>query len=269
MIVSSGYNIAGPEVEDVLLRHPDVAECAVIGVPDDERGQIVKAFVVLKPGLAGDEARARALQDFIKATIAPYKYPRAVEFRSSLPRTETGKLQRFRLREAEPRATAAGWGGREHRVYFPPRRPHGHVEDRTHRRHAGRCRHRRVAGRPGRADLAGDPRRLARARAADLSRPAPDECAADRLRPPLRAIERIGGGEIVAISNVKADGSVRAYEPAEWDDMMKVIVGNMAWHADSTYMPVMAQGRCSRPRWCRPRAAKPALPTCAPPTRAR
>ena len=102
MIVSAGYNIAGPEVEDALLRHPDVAECAVIGVPDDERGQVVKAFVVLKTGVAGDAACARVLQDFVKATIAPYKYPRAVEFRSSLPRTETGKLQRFRLRPDRP-----------------------------------------------------------------------------------------------------------------------------------------------------------------------
>jgi 2-aminobenzoate-CoA ligase len=98
MIVSAGYNIAGPEVEDCLLRHPQVAECGVIGVPDAERGQIVKAVVVLKPGVAGDAACVQALQDFVKATIAPYKYPRAVEFRSSLPRTETGKLQRFRLR---------------------------------------------------------------------------------------------------------------------------------------------------------------------------
>jgi 2-aminobenzoate-CoA ligase len=98
MIVSGGYNIAGPEVEGALLLHPAVAECGVVGVPDEERGQIVKAFVVLKPGIAGDEALARALQDFVKQTIAPYKYPRAVEFRHALPRTETGKLQRFRLR---------------------------------------------------------------------------------------------------------------------------------------------------------------------------
>ena len=96
MIVSAGYNIAGPEVEDCLLHHPAVAECAVIGVADDERGQVVKAYVVLKPGQVVD---AKALQDFAKATIAPYKYPRAVEFRDSLPRTETGKLQRFRLRQ--------------------------------------------------------------------------------------------------------------------------------------------------------------------------
>jgi 2-aminobenzoate-CoA ligase len=99
MIVSAGYNIAGPEVEDVLLRHPDVAECAVIGVPDEERGHIVKAFVVLKPNVQACEALMRALQDHVKQSIAPYKYPRAVEFRTQLPRTETGKLQRFRLRE--------------------------------------------------------------------------------------------------------------------------------------------------------------------------
>ncbi len=99
MIISAGYNIAAPEVEDALLRHPAVAECGVIGVADDERGQIVKACVVLHDGYEGDAALRRALQDFVKATIAPYKYPRAVEFRSSLPRTETGKLQRFRLRD--------------------------------------------------------------------------------------------------------------------------------------------------------------------------
>lgn len=99
MIISGGYNIAGPEVEGALLAHPAVAECGVVGVPDAERGQIVKAFVVLRPGHEGDEAMARELQDFVKRTIAPYKYPRAVAFRDSLPRTETGKLQRFRLRE--------------------------------------------------------------------------------------------------------------------------------------------------------------------------
>jgi 2-aminobenzoate-CoA ligase len=99
MIVSSGYNIASPEVEDALLLHPAVAECAVIGVPDAERGQIVKAFVVLRAAHAPGEALVRELQDFVKATVAPYKYPRAVEFRSELPRTQTGKLQRFRLRD--------------------------------------------------------------------------------------------------------------------------------------------------------------------------
>lgn len=97
MIISGGYNIAGPEVESALLLHPAVAECGVIGVPDEARGQIVKAFVVLKPGHSAD---AKALQDFVKQTVAPYKYPREIEFRTSLPRTETGKLQRFRLRDA-------------------------------------------------------------------------------------------------------------------------------------------------------------------------
>ncbi len=98
MIVSAGYNIASPEVEDALLEHPQVAECGVIGVPDEERGQIVKAFVVLRPGLQGGPTMAKELQDFVKQTVAPYKYPRAIEFVDALPRTETGKLQRFKLR---------------------------------------------------------------------------------------------------------------------------------------------------------------------------
>ena len=98
MIVSAGYNIAGPEVESALLAHEAVAECGVVGVPDEERGQIVKAFVVLMPGYQRTEAVARMLQDHVKNAIAPYKYPRAVEFVEALPRTETGKLQRFRLR---------------------------------------------------------------------------------------------------------------------------------------------------------------------------
>ena len=98
MIISGGYNIAGPEVESALLLHDAVAECGVIGVADEQRGQIVKAFVVLKAGHSGDAAMAKALQDFVKQTVAPYKYPRAIEFRDSLPRTETGKLQRFKLR---------------------------------------------------------------------------------------------------------------------------------------------------------------------------
>ena len=99
MIISAGYNIAGPEVESALLLHPAVAECAVVGVADDERGQRVTAFVVLKPGHQGDDAMAKALQDFVKQTIAPYKYPRKVRFIDALPRTETGKLQRFVLRQ--------------------------------------------------------------------------------------------------------------------------------------------------------------------------
>jgi 2-aminobenzoate-CoA ligase len=98
MIISSGYNIAGPEVEAVLLAHPAVAECGVVGAADPERGQIVKAYVVLRPGHAGDAAMTRTLQDYVKATVAPYKYPRAIEYVASLPRTETGKLQRFALR---------------------------------------------------------------------------------------------------------------------------------------------------------------------------
>jgi len=102
MIVSAGYNIAGPEVEDALLLHPAVAECAVVGAPDPERGQIVKAYVVLRAGVEPSAALVKELQDFVKQKIAPYKYPRAIEFRESLPRTQTGKLQRYLLRkEAE------------------------------------------------------------------------------------------------------------------------------------------------------------------------
>ena len=99
MIISAGYNIGGPEVEDALLTHPAVAECGVIGVADEERGMVVKAFVVLKSGHLSDEAMVKALQEHVKATIAPYKYPRQVQFMTSLPRTETGKLQRFKLRQ--------------------------------------------------------------------------------------------------------------------------------------------------------------------------
>jgi 2-aminobenzoate-CoA ligase len=99
MIVSAGYNIAGPEVEAALLAHPDVAECAVIGVPDPERGQIVEAHVVLAPGAEPDAATVERLQAHVKATIAPYKYPRSVRFAEALPKTQTGKIQRFRLRE--------------------------------------------------------------------------------------------------------------------------------------------------------------------------
>jgi 2-aminobenzoate-CoA ligase len=98
MIVSAGYNIAGPEVEGALLAHPAVAECGVVGAPDAERGTIVKAYVVLKAGFERGEDMTRALQEHVKSAIAPYKYPRAIEFRDSLPRTETGKLQRFKLR---------------------------------------------------------------------------------------------------------------------------------------------------------------------------
>ena len=99
MIVSAGYNIAGPEVEAALLAHADVAECAVIGAPDSERGQIVAAYVVLKAGVAGDPLCVKRLQDHVKAVIAPYKYPRAVYFVEALPKTQTGKIQRFKLRQ--------------------------------------------------------------------------------------------------------------------------------------------------------------------------
>jgi 2-aminobenzoate-CoA ligase len=99
MIISAGYNIAGPEVEAALLTHASVAECGVVGCPDEERGQIVKAYVVLRAGVAGDAAMIKTLQDHVKATVAPYKYPRAVEFVTELPKTQTGKLQRFELRK--------------------------------------------------------------------------------------------------------------------------------------------------------------------------
>jgi 2-aminobenzoate-CoA ligase len=99
IILTAGYNVAGPEVEGVLLEHPAVAECAVVGAPDDDRGQIIKAFVVLRPGYTGDAALAQELQNFVKQSIAPYKYPRAIEFCDKLPRADTGKLQRFKLRQ--------------------------------------------------------------------------------------------------------------------------------------------------------------------------
>ena len=98
MIVSAGYNIAGPEVEAALLSHPDVAECAVVGAPDAERGEIVAAYIVLRANIAGDELCRKRLQDHVKAVIAPYKYPRLVNFIEALPKTQTGKVQRFRLR---------------------------------------------------------------------------------------------------------------------------------------------------------------------------
>ena len=98
MIITAGYNVGAPEVEDALLKHAAVAECGVVGVPDEERGMVVKAFVVLKPGHADSPETVKALQDHVKATLAPFKYPRKVVFVSKLPRTETGKLQRFKLR---------------------------------------------------------------------------------------------------------------------------------------------------------------------------
>jgi 2-aminobenzoate-CoA ligase len=107
MIISAGYNIAGPEVETALLTHPAVAECGVVGQPDDERGQIIKAYVILRQGYAGDVAMSHALQEHVKATVAPFKYPRAIEYVTSLPRTETGKLQRFELRRRAAESAAS------------------------------------------------------------------------------------------------------------------------------------------------------------------
>src|ERR1700687_5098521 len=111
MIVSAGYNIAGPDVETALLMHPAVAECGVVGAPDEARGMIVKAYVVLAPGIPGDAALTADLQDHVKREIAPYKYPRAIEFVAQLPKTETGKLKRFALRQmtqAGAASTSAG-----------------------------------------------------------------------------------------------------------------------------------------------------------------
>ncbi len=99
MIISAGYNIAGPEVESCLLLHSDVAECAVVGAPDEERGMIVKAFVVLKPEVTESDSLTKALQDWVKQRLAPYKYPRAIVYTAQLPKTETGKLQRYKLRQ--------------------------------------------------------------------------------------------------------------------------------------------------------------------------
>ena len=99
MIVSAGYNIAGPEVEAALLSHPMVVECAVVGKPDPPRGTIVQAFVVLTEGTPKDASTIKLLQDHVKASIAPYKYPRDVRFIDGLPKTPTGKIQRFALRE--------------------------------------------------------------------------------------------------------------------------------------------------------------------------
>jgi 2-aminobenzoate-CoA ligase len=107
MIISSGYNIAGPEVESALLSHPAVAECGVVGAPDEARGMIVKAYVVVAASATADEALATALQEHVKRQIAPYKYPRAIEFVAQLPKTETGKLKRFALRQAA-QATSPG-----------------------------------------------------------------------------------------------------------------------------------------------------------------
>ena len=98
MIVSSGYNIAGPEVEAALLSHPSVSECGVIGIADEERGCIVQAHVVLTEGISANDAQTKELQEHVKNTIAPYKYPRSVVYTDELPKTATGKIQRFRLK---------------------------------------------------------------------------------------------------------------------------------------------------------------------------
>jgi 2-aminobenzoate-CoA ligase len=112
MIVSSGYNIGAPEVEAAIDTHPDVVEAGVVGEPDPERGSVVSAFVVLCDGVVGDDAKAREIQDHVKATIAPYKYPRRVRFVDQLPRNTSGKLQHFKLRElAAKEAANAGTGG--------------------------------------------------------------------------------------------------------------------------------------------------------------
>jgi len=99
IIVTAGYNVAGPEVEGALLEHPAVAECAVVGAPDSVRGTIIKAFVVLNAGYVGNEVMAKTLQEFVKQHIAPYKYPRTIEFCDKLPRADTGKVQRYKLRQ--------------------------------------------------------------------------------------------------------------------------------------------------------------------------
>src|SRR5262249_55858682 len=109
MIISSGYNIAGPEVEAALLSHPSVAECGVVGAPDDARGMIVKAYVVLAANAAGGDALGSGLQDHLERAVPPFKYPRAIEFGPQLPKTETGKLKRFALRQiAQAGGTSAG-----------------------------------------------------------------------------------------------------------------------------------------------------------------
>ena len=109
MIVSAGYNIPGPEVEATLMEHDSVDECAVVAAPDEERGQIAKAFVVLREDAPGSAELIEELQEFVKSRIVPYKYPRAIEFIDALPRTSTGKIQRFKLREREfERADAQG-----------------------------------------------------------------------------------------------------------------------------------------------------------------
>lgn len=119
MIISSGYNISGPEVENVLLSDPAVAECGVVAAPDAARGQIVKAFVVPAQGVEADETLTRRLQEYVKSQLAPYKYPRAIEYLTSLPRTATGKLQRYRLRELARQEAEAARNGPQVALHQP------------------------------------------------------------------------------------------------------------------------------------------------------
>jgi 2-aminobenzoate-CoA ligase len=130
MIVSSGYNIAGAEVENALLTEPAVAECAVVGVPDEARGQIVKAFVVPAAGVTPSETLVKTLQDYVKSQIAPYKYPRAIEFVTTLPRTLTGKVQRFKLRQNVGETPAPTVGSPRAAVHEPEgwARPVGYAD---------------------------------------------------------------------------------------------------------------------------------------------
>jgi acetyl-CoA synthetase len=108
VINSAGYRIGPLEVENAILEHGDVAECAVVGAPDPERGEVVKAFIVLRPGVEGSDGLVRAVQDHVKRVTAPYKYPRAVEFRNALPKTMTGKIMRRALREEAKEAAGLG-----------------------------------------------------------------------------------------------------------------------------------------------------------------
>lgn len=139
MIISAGYNIGGPEVENELLTHPAVAECAVVGWPDAERGQIVKAYVLLRLGYQAGPEMVAELQEHVKRSIAPYKYPRVIEFVDSLPRTHTGKLQRYKLRPAGTVPVL----GRKVAAVAPPKEPAPGRPARTRARSAGRAGRRR------------------------------------------------------------------------------------------------------------------------------
>ena len=118
MIISAGYNIAGPEVEAVLLTHPAVAECGAVGAPDAERGQIVKAYVVLKAGFSGDASLTRTLQDYVKATVAPYKYPRAIEYVSNCRAPKPASCSASNCGGVPPNPTPAGLRPERPRIIF-------------------------------------------------------------------------------------------------------------------------------------------------------